>query len=100
MKLEEALKQGNNRARRIIWAESNCYLKRLPGTPISQLWSRRTQKIIECETPQVMILFTDNNEDWEPFTGEIDKEDIELTDDLSAVFKRRLNELKVNEKQN
>ena len=87
MNLKEALKQGNNRARRTIWAEPNCYLKQLPGTPIAQLWSRRTQWIIECETPQVCLFIYDDSEDWEPFTGEIDKEDKQLTDDLSAVFK-------------
>ena len=109
MKLREALVVGNNRARRTIWAEPNCYLKQLPGTPIAQLWSRRAQEMINelsdkdsprCETPQILLLFTDDNEDWEPFIGNIDREDREIEDNLSDVFKRRLEELEANQEQN
>ena len=94
MKMKEALKEGKGRARRTIWTEPDCYLKHISGTPTHQLWSRRTQEIINCETPQILILLQDDDNDWIPFTGSIDKEDKEITDDLTGVFKRRLEELK------
>lgn len=81
MTLDEAVRQKTTRVRKPYWANAVAYLKieTFQGRPsgIGHLFERPTQEALGMKTPTALFVFEDSADDWEPYAGERDHNDID-----------------------
>lgn len=73
MTLQEAMALGIRRVRKAEW-NAYAYL-RVSGSLWAHLFDRPAQEVLGVEIPQPLLVIGDDADDWEAYTGLLDKKD-------------------------